>query len=252
MSCARLTPVVEKRLRANSAAYVNYEWFTDWMPCPGLDTVRALIKIMNADSGFEARFAFQTAEVRTDDPGDPTFLGGDDYHTGEDEYCTNDLDISAYTADAFFVRFGIAYKTDAQSVWQAADVSFQAAYGVKGNVVGKASQEVIAPDDTYRNMVISDWVPALSADSFKVALVVNCGDDTDFYTKLAYQTAAGNTETPDAWTGGGTEDTGDRQDCETVSTSTSNKMWVRFGVAYKADGSTNLSGYITAAVSTKG
>lgn len=252
MSCARLTPVVEKRLRADNSVFVNYEWMTDWMPCPGIEKVRALIKIMNANSGFEARFAFQTAEVRTDDPGDPTVLGGDTYHAGEGEYCTNDLDISTATAGAFFVRFGIAYKTNSQSVWQAADVSFQAAYGVKGNVVGKTSGEVFAPDTTYRYMPISDWVPALSAAAFKVAYVVNCGDSSNFYTKLAYQTAAGNIETPDAWTGAGTEDNGDRQDCESVTPTTTNKMWIRFAVAYKASGATNLSGYIAAAVSTKG
>ncbi|MFH1463435.1 MAG: hypothetical protein ABIO70_03525 [Pseudomonadota bacterium] len=251
MSCARLTPEYSANLSTNDDTFVQYRWFTDWITCAGLSNVRATIKRINADNSFSVRFAFQIAKVRTNDPGSPTVLAGDAYHSGNGESCTDDLDLSTYADDGFFVRFGVAYKLTEGSGYASADVYFQVAYGLKGSVIGKGSQQVLAPDSTYRYLLISDWVPALSAVKFQVAYVVSDAS-ADFYTRLAYQTAATSIEEPGAWTTDGTEAGDDREVCEQVSISTSNKMWVRFAIAYKANSGSNLSAYVSGAIATIG
>jgi hypothetical protein len=41
MSCGRLTAEVQRRLTAISTTEAQVEWFTDWIPCTGIDSDHA-------------------------------------------------------------------------------------------------------------------------------------------------------------------------------------------------------------------
>jgi len=239
-----------KTLYASSSSVSRFEWYTGWLTATGIDTVRAVLKIQNADASFfKARLAYQTANVRTNKPNAPTGTGT--WYTDDGENCPNDYDVSTPTSSAFFVRFGVEYQLSEGSTPEGADVSLQVSYGAKGQVVGSASQEVLAPDTVYKYLPLCDWVPALSAAKYKVAYVVSDAH-ANFTTRIAYQTAATSVEAPDGWTTGGVEGADDREVCNEVTISTSNKMWVRFAVAYKCSTGTNLAANISGAAATKG
>src|SRR5262245_14880242 len=109
-----LTPYVERRLTANSAASpaLQYAWLTSWYLAAGVDTIRAAVKCFNVvkDAGlssFQWQLCIETAKARPDNPNTTiTLLGTQQANAGE--YKTGSLTVSGSTAGAMWFRLGVA------------------------------------------------------------------------------------------------------------------------------------------------
>lgn len=250
MACGQSSAEIQKHLVSTSTSYV-YEWFTDWMPAIGLDTVRATIKHKAAAAAFQTKFAIQTANVRTNNPNAAATLetsptaGAGERVAGD---TPGNIDITNSTAGTLFVRFGVAYSLSSAGIGDA-DVSMQLAYDACGRMIGSASAEVLAPDSGNSFLPVTGWMPAIHVSKFKAALVVT-GSGSVFKTRMAVQTATTSVESPNAWTTDlDTWRTGDLEvNTGEITPSIGSHMWVRIGVLYIAYSGSNLRAQISCAV----
>jgi hypothetical protein len=251
MPCGRLTNEVQKRLTAISTTEEQVEFFTDWIPCTGIDEARVVMRIRGRSGDFGAKPSLQVASVRTNKPDSPVGFPGESYvSTNSDNYA--DVDLSSVCDDEFFIRFGVMYKITSSDVGSA-DVSLQVSYRAKGQIRGTMSEELVALNDSLsQRVVITEWIPAIEVSEFNVAYVSDA--DSDYQYKFAYQTAATTIEEPDSWTGVGSWISGDAEDNIGDQTpTTTDKMWIRIGVFYNCTATnSDKQGSLSAVVATRG
>ena len=242
MTCSQLSPPISRRLTCDSTV-TQYAPLTGWMPCTGLDSVRAVIRNSAVTSSFQSRLAVQFASVRTDNPGD--WIDMDQWLVGAGDLCTGDDSLPSQADTAFFVRFGVGYVRPSGSGTAGADVSVQLSFQACGNVVGNARfHAVVSGDDGPYYMPISDWFPLQHATSVRAAAVVSGVSGGTFNWRLTLQTATTEVEQAGAWSdsfqatdysGGGETNTGD------VQISNTTDMWGRFGVRFGRSGGSSLT-----------
>lgn len=230
MACGQSVPESQVHLLALSTTVV-YEWLSPWIPCIGVDSVKAALRAHAVSGNFQVGLAIQTASVRTDSPDAPALLDNTT-QVGEGEKCTGVVSIASTTAGKFFVRFGLGYSLSSGSTPGQADVSTSLVYTQCGQVLGSRSFALDTSTSSDGFALISGWVPALLAQKMKA--VVICRSLTgNFEWKLAYRTATTSKENPSGWTaldanyhGAGELDSGE------VSLSLDSEMWVQFGLQY--------------------
>lgn len=252
MSCGRLTKEVQKPLNAYSTSDEAYEWFTDWIPCTGVDGARTVLRIAAINGNFQGRVVYQTATVRTNKPNGPTTDDG--WNTSEGAYY-HEFDLTTVTDDYFFIRFGVEFSGHTSTLGSA-DVSLQVAYRAKGMHRGSISKNLIALDtaaNLIQREIITDWIPASEVSKFNAAYVVSEAD-ANFQFRYAYQTAATTVEEPDAWTSVGSWNTsGDQEDnLNDQSPTVSSKMWVRFALEYSCASLKNQRANVSTVLMTRG
>lgn len=251
MSCGRLTRDVQKSLTAVSASRAQVEFFTDWIPCTGVDTAHVVMQIRNLAGHFGARPCYQTAAVHPNKPDAPTAFSGVSYYTSNG--ANYDLaNLTAVTNEKFFIRFGVQYMIQNTDVGTA-DVSLQVSYQAKGQMRGKLSKDLVALNDTLEHReILTEWIPALQVSKFNIAYLSN--SDSEFQCKFAYQTAASTIDDPDTWAGTSSWLAGDQEgNINDQSPTTTGKMWIRIGVFYKCTSTnTNAQGFLSAVVATRG
>lgn len=244
MSCCLLTPETWASIVATSTTSVFLPT-TEWIPCTGLDTMQAVIRMRNAGTYIQISAAYQTAEVVTTNPDAPATVGN---ALGENGAALVVQDISATTASKTYIRFGLVYSLSSASTPETADVSVQVSYRLQGRLLGSFSQQFVAPDTSAQYLPIGDWVSTLEANKVKGAFVVSGA--ADFGYRLAYQTAESVVESPGAWT---------VLEADWVTTytprcsgqltlETSGKMWIRFAIGYQASSGSNKQAYISGAL----
>lgn len=226
---------VERQLTPYGGS-THYEWFTEWIPCTGIKTVRVAWS-QRAESGtFSGRPAYQLAEVRTDLPDDGTeFTAG--FQTGEGAWTAEeDLSGAGETPDHFWIRFGVAYKATGSG---SATVGLNVTLENYGEVAGARSGIMVSALSTTDNFVpVSGWIPTVRIQQIKAALVYS--DATGgIRVGLATQTADSDRLQPNSWTvfdtslAAPTSANTERLIADTSFTPQSdNAMWVRFGIVY--------------------
>ena len=235
------------QLSSNVQGY-RYHWTTGFMPAVGMTSVTNVLKSMSGGGtqALKTRLAIQTAEVRTNDPDDPTTLGTE--RSGDGEWNSSEIDLTTPLEDKLYFRLGVAYKAAAVGdAW--ATVSSQVAIQCSGKLLGSASKRLVAPDTSTYYEAITDWIPALMAAKVIGALSVK--GDADFRAGLAYQVADTSVGSPDSWadcsdTAAGTEEwnTGEL----TITYSATPEYWVRFGVRYTCNSGTNCQGDVAVTI----
>jgi len=251
MSCGRLTPEIQKSLTAVSASQAQVEFFTDWLPCTGIDMAHVVMQIRNLTGDFGARPCFQIASVTPNKPDAPAAFVGVSYYVADG--ATFDLqNLASITNGEFLIRFGVQYMIQDTDVGTA-DVSLQVSYGAKGQMRGKFSKDLVALNDTLEHReILTDWIPALQVSKFNIAYLSNA--DAEFQYKFAYQTAEATIDSPGPWTGTSSWFAGDQErNLGDQSPTTTGKMWIRIGVFYKCTATnTNAQGYLTTVVASRG
>jgi len=254
MSCGRLTKEVQKSLAAVSTSEEAYVWFTDWIPCTGVDYAYTVMRIAALNGNFKARAVYQTATVRTNKPNGPTTDDG--WEQTEGAYF-HDFDLTAVTDDYFFIRFGVECLGHTSTLGSA-DVSLQVSYRAKGTHRGSMSKNLVALDvaaNLVQQEILTGWMPAIEASKFNVAYVVSEAD-ANFQFRFAYQTAATTIESPSSWTavdGGTWNTTGDQEDNLNEETlSLGSNMWVRFALEYSCSSLKNMQANVSAVLMTRG
>jgi len=253
MSCGRLTPATQKSLYSDTDSQSQYQWFADWVPCTGVDSLHFTMSVSALTNDFKCRPAYQTAEVRPADADSPVHVT-DTWRTADGAYYDT-VDLSSVTNGKFFIRFGVEYKVVSQGTAGRADIEIQAAYLAKGAIRGSISKELTAVSNSVEQReVISEWIPACEVSEINAAYVAT-RMDSGFEFRFAYQTAAAITETPDDWTeigvGGWISSPGEDNIGDSTVTTTG-KMWVRIGVLYSCtESNTNKIANLSAIVATR-
>lgn len=220
---------------------LKIESMTPWVPCVGLDNIRALLLLRALSGNFQCRLAIQTAEVRTDKPNAWVLL---DQMTTADR-CSGTLDISANTAGNMYVRFGVAYNLSSGTDYGAAEVQLLVSYSACGTIYGSTTLQLLSPDTNTYYAPLWDWIPIEEVPKFRFG-VIQSGTDNGFKAEITYRTAtiepegvtvAWGTVVLDAFV------TGDDERCTgdltlpTASTgSVAGKMWVQPGIGYSSSG----------------
>lgn len=228
-----LTAFTQRRLVATSSTVV-YEWFTEWLPCDGVDAIRAVLKAKQAGANFAWQLAIQYAPVRVDEPDAPSTLGNQT--TGSNEMQTGDISVSATTPSKRLFRLGIAYSS-ASGVTQG-DVSLVASWKSVATPLGARRVTLAVADTGTKYEVLTDWMPATFMSKVKAVFMLNSitGATSQLRYRLAIQTAGTSVQQPNAWTdleAGWTTPsvTYSERNTGELSVSTTD-MWFRLAVAY--------------------
>jgi hypothetical protein len=243
MSCGQLTPEVTKRLVAYSTTEA-IEWYTDWMFCCGIDTVRRMLANRNVTataSTFQTRFYVQVAKARTDNPETPVTYGS--YVTGNSEVSASHT-VSTDTSAGFFVRFGVGYSLTTGSSPVGGDVTFQVAFDACGDVVGQATFEVQNANTGDVNVPVSGWIPGIQVDKVNIAIIATGLSGVPQW-RWIYQTAPTVTAVADAWAAGGagtySTTAGDWNSTDTTLAIGATKFWFRLGLGFASQTGGTLS-----------
>ena len=216
MACSKLSGAIEKRLTATGTANA-FTPFTPWMPAIGLDKARAVVKARSVTGNFRCQLAIQTADARTDVPGDWVRAkeSADDYLAGPGEK-TVDVSVIWKTSSTFFARFGVLYNYTGRPAVTEADVSLQVAFDACGSVVDSRTQGNV----TYR---------------------------------LAYQTASTSQQVTNSWTllEGAYSSTLERCLGDTALSLPATDMWVRFAVAHILSSGSNGGATLSTAIAVR-
>lgn len=241
MSCGIVLPGGFRHLAATASGLNTdrIEPFTGWVPCTGMDTVRALLRFRALTNQFQARPAIQLAAVRTDKPDAWTLL---DAMRSADKY-TDDLAVS--TGGKMYARFGAAYNLSTGSTLGEADVGLDLVYRLCGTMVGTVTLQLVAPDTSTYYVPVTGFLPAHQFAKFKSAVVVSSASN-GFKHKLTYRaatidqetiTVAWGTDSLDAFVTGDTErNTGELTLPTSGGASIADKMWIQIGLAYSGAG----------------
>lgn len=236
-----VTPQMLRHLVVTNTV-VQYEWFTGWMSCDGVDNIRAVLKCKNAtDNNFNWQLAIQYAAVRADNPGAPGTLGANQTSSGE--YQTGDVSVATNMGSNRLFRLGIAYSSSAAAQKQG-DVYLQASWKQVGTDLGTRRVTLALSDSSNRYVPLTGWIPATFMAKVKAAFVLTSitPSNGNFKYRLAYQTAGTMVEQAGAW-----------NDIENAFTQPANgvsydehntgeialtvtDMWFRLGVAYTQAG----------------
>jgi hypothetical protein len=264
MTCANVTKETWKHLAVFSTD-AEIEPFTEWMPCEGIDTVRAVMKIKASNGSPKVQLAMQCAAVRPSNPTAWQALGS--YSSTGDREVAVEQDVAATTINTaanFWVRFGLLFKIDSGTIG-GADCALSVSYDQCGQVVGHMNQVLessLKQDDLY--VPVGPFIPILFADKVKIATILTSmvtltsgGDTNALGVKAAWRTANTSPESPNAWSttfsaGTNTERSADGEyDTGELTPSYSGSpppMWVQFGLHF-AKVNTSGSGPVTGTVS---
>lgn len=257
MSCIDLIPETIQRLQ-HASTTVRYAWFTEWRPAIGVDKAKVVIKV-RATAGAQTlsvQPAIQVAAVRTNNPDAATTFGS--AQSGAGELVTANEDISGTTVGKSFVRFGVAYKAEANGEAQA-DVSVTICLETYGKIVATKTLQLIAPGvfDTAGPYYapISGWLPSPMVSKIAAAFV-NTNVTGTFKVGLVYQLANTSVENPGSWSAvvGGLFGSGEAHTASeyAVTYSATPEMWVRLGIKYLNDSSgANNQGVVTVSVAIR-
>lgn len=256
MTCGSLTPAVQRSLNAlpDRAAY---EWFTEWMPCTGVDKFLALLVNRNVQGNFRSQVAAQWAAVRTDESGLSVTTYGS-AASGAGQATINSGDISSTSDEKFFVRFGVKYDLSTGSTAASAEVQLQVAYDSCGRVVGASSEQLQATSSTNSFKALTPWLPAMHAAKVKAAMVVNSLTG-DFQWRMTYRTAEHFKEVPSAWTvdwnpgAGGLNPfrTATEVNTTELAPTLTDKMWVQYGIQFNLSSTNQGQATVNAAVAVR-
>ena len=229
MACGQSTPDTQTHLVAMSTT-VAYEWLTPWMPCIGIDNLKATLRVHGVSGNFQGQIAYQTALVRAAVPDSPAVV--DSAQVGEGEKCTGVISIASATAGKFLVRFGVAYSLSSGTGVAQADVSTAFSFTQCGNVLGARALALDTSTSSDAFSPAAGWVPAMQVQKVKATVI--CRSLTgNFEWKLCYRVATTSQEDPGAWNaleasyhGAGEFDTGE------ITLNVDSSMYVQFGIQY--------------------
>lgn len=234
MSCGTVSPETQEHV-ATYTTTNDYHWFTGWMPACALLYVMATLKVKNVTGNFQCQLVLQTAATRTDNPDTPNLI--DTLRTGAGEYCSGVEDISQYTDDKFFVRFGIAYNLSSGSALGAADVAFQISTVSCGKVVGAQTLYLASSTTSDAGVAITGWIPRIIADKLMAAIVFR-SKSGNFQWKFAKRGAGTSIQNPGGWVALSGETSYRTTEGETnsgeLTVGDPDEMWVQFGVIYSS------------------
>ena len=253
MSCGGITGLVSNRLIAYGTDTI-FVPNTGWMPSLGMEKIKAiLMRAGNAVVGtgqHQFKLAVQVALVRTDKP-EPWGAVGTTWYNDGGESCTTEIDISADTDGALFVRFGVAHKLSlgTASLGQT-DVELQVSYESCGGIIDGTTLALMADTTEDRFAPVGRWIPAMTVDRVMAAIVAT-SESGDFQCRLAYRTATTSQNEPGAWsTAFDAWHVGSGEWNTTLLTPTlANDMWIQFGIQYALTTGTSL-GQATVSVAT--
>ncbi len=175
---------------------LSYTWYTGWVPCVGMDTVKAVIRVRNVVGNFQAQPAFQVASVRTDMPDAPVAVGSP---MGAGESCTGEANVSTDTDDKMFIRFGVAHGLSSGSALGSADVEFEVGSVACGRIVGTSTQTLVTTSTSSVVYPIGGFLPALEVAKWKLGAVIS-GLTGNAQWRLCWRSATTSMEVPNAWT----------------------------------------------------
>ena len=254
MACGGVTGLVQHQLTALSATGV-VKWFTDWMPCVGMDTIIPFMRCRNASTDyFEAQIVLQTANVLTSEPNSVQTVGAQQTpSSGIFNYNPGTTDISSNTSGAMFVRFGVSYEYTSGQSQCSADIELQVSYKQCGAIRGAGSFDLATSTTALRYQTVTGMVPAVEITKVKAA--VSCTSLTgNFQWRVYYRTAQTTPDTVGAWSvvtdasapyQAGNTNTGE------LSVSPGSNMWVQFAIGYNLSSAGDGQASLTAAVATR-
>jgi hypothetical protein len=252
MTCGSTTGYTEKQLNAGTSAPA-IEWFTGWTSCIGLDKIMPVILGRACTSPyFEVQLVQQVALVRTDNPSTPVLKGTLQTPTsGSFSYGPGVLDISADTAGAAYVRWGISYTFTTGQGPASGNVGMEIAYTRCGEMAGAGTWQLTTTTTAVQYLAVTEFLPSLLVDKVKLAGI--CSSLTgNLQWRLVYRTAATSKASPGAWAnvdantyGAAEVNTGD------VALSLSPNMRVQFGIGYFLSSAGSGQATLAAAIGTR-
>lgn len=165
---------------------------TDWMLLTGLEVRGWLNMLVEGGAGVEARLAYQTAAVVTDQPG--SIGGRTDWVAYGSAVGTEGFhafgDISGLPTDKQWIRFGLAVKAGAPTPnFGQADIS--AMFQVKpcGKVVGDVNAAGIEVEAT-RDIPVSDWFETVDVSDVRIGYFLDADTSVrvDWYIQTSDDT----------------------------------------------------------------
>jgi len=239
MACVQTTPEKWQSIHVLNTT-VTYIWFTGWVPCVGLDKVKALLFRKNAGQYVQTQVAYQTAEKVITDPSAPGVLGT--AQTGNGSYNMSLTDIATTTDGEMYIRFGVAACLT-QGNPDRAEVGLQLCTEVYGTIVSTRTLDLVTPDTGSYDVPVTDWLPSTTLTKSKSVLNIMNASAT-FQCRVAYRTAATRIENPSAWTSQDTFHTSGSVNTGELSASTTD-FWIQFGIEHQNSSGTNQSAQVT-------
>lgn len=173
---------------------------TDWMLLTGLEVRGWLNMLDEGGAGVEARLAYQTATVVTDQPGT---IGGRSDWVGYGSVVGSASfhafgNLTGLPTDKQWIRFGIAASKDAPSPsFGQADIS--AMYQVKpcGKVVGDVNAAGIEVEAT-RDIPVSEWFETVDVSDTRIGYYLDADASVriDWYIQVSNDTNRPGSATP--------------------------------------------------------
>jgi hypothetical protein len=244
-SCANTSAPAQRSLTAIDGV-VQHEWLTGWMLLPGMSVIDAVLKNKGVVGNFQSQLVMQLAAVRTDNPNGPTLLAT--ARSGGGEWAELGVDIATGNSGYMYVRFGVAYGLSTGQTPARADVELQISYNACGKIAGAINQQLFASTTTDGYVAITPFVPSISAPKVRAAVSVTSLTG-DFRWRMAYRTAATNTQNADAWTTTfGAWQTAGEVNTTDLTPNLAGKMWVQIGIQFALSGGTPGQASISASV----
>ena len=258
--CGITTPEATKRLVTTETEWV-YEPFTDWTPVIGLDTVKAVLKrkstSIQGSGNMKFKVVAQYAKVRADNPEPWETPSGVSEYSDDGDSCTGEITLGTSAENAFFVRFGVGYKLDGMPTPPTlgqSDVALQVSYNACGRMVGGRTLQLQADSDKDRFHPVTGWVPAISVNKVKAAIIMTADSGGTIQCRLTYRTADAITEETGGWDtsldswhkpSSGSNWEGNTGEIPGTGFSIDSKMWIQFGIRYALEMSSTTFSYAT-------
>ena len=244
-------PEVNVSVNATSNSYV-FVWLTGWLPFIAIDAIMATLKLANCAGSVAVAPAIQYAANRTDKPGTPSAIAGYTAKASDNEYVVKTSDYAITPSSNNYVRLGIAVKCTSGSLGTA-DVAFQPCFLQLGRMLPAWAGHLTATSAVPIITPITAMMPALNLTKVQASIVI--GDKSgNISVDLVARTAAASPEVPDAWgsglllaalTGDGETNSGER------AVTTTDKMWVQFGISIACTSGTPVQADITVILSIR-
>ena len=237
---ARASTLVNRELTASSSDAANYIYipYTPWRPSTGVvdSTIDTVLKIQNVGGSVNVTVAIQYAAVTSEEADDWIDLG-----TAQTQatvaYQAIDLSGNDHD-DKYYYRLGIGFKSggDQNSI---GTVKLSATTNVQGAHLGGATIDTKWGSTTTVYSPLTGWYPAQVVDKVKAAYMVTGQSGLEY--GLVYRTMNSNLE-PTPWGDWETvwdspQTDNDRRnsgEIDETGTNLSNKLFVQFGLGYKA------------------
>jgi len=219
---------------------------SDWMVGMGIDSVTAIVRLNNILSAvgnavqLRARFAYQTAPMRTNAPtawvGTGTNITGVTGASPTPGVITATL--TSVTNSALMIRFGIAYSASAASADPfEADVELEFTCGVFGAILSQGTYDlaVDAVSANYLERALSEWTPSAPVAKVKIAFIAqNLQGNPEWIFRI--RSATNDVNIPNAWGAIGTAYSTAQTDTVISDTATgiaATDFWFQLGVGYR-------------------